>query len=103
MVRPLDGQPTSRHAATHPFDHLRSICGASGNRGWDAGFHGAAVGEGRIRGRVLKLGPETSSCQAHTQAESLKCGAWGIFCVLPLSAEQGSLISGGFCLCQWTH
>lgn len=70
------------------------------------------MGEGRIRGRVLKLGPETSSCQAHTQAESLKCGAWGIFCVLPLSAEQGSLISGGgvrgvrgrdFCLCQWIH
>lgn len=52
------------------------------------------MGEGTVRGRVLKLGPETSSCQAHTQAETLKYRAWGIYCVLGLSAEQGSLFSG---------
>lgn len=53
------------------------------------------MGEGTIR-----KGPEAWPGNlklpgTHTQAESLKSlNAWGIYCVLGLSAEQGSLFSG---------
>lgn len=61
------------------------------------------MGEGTIRRRVLKLGPETKLPGTHTQAESLKYGSLGHLLCAGSECRARKPVLWGVCLCQETH